>query len=154
MRVDDDGRVVGFLREADRPTRSSTTSRTDPAWIDAHGIAQRRPRLPGQHGHLPVPPRDAAATCWRRPTTTTSAARSFPPSIRTRRVQLHLFDGYWEDIGTIRSFYEANLMLAQPNPPFDLAVGHGADLHPRPLPAADAARRRHDRATAWWPTAA
>jgi len=32
-----------------------------------------------------------------------------------------MFDGYWEDIGTIRSFYEANLMLAQPNPPFELA---------------------------------
>jgi glucose-1-phosphate adenylyltransferase len=31
-----------------------------------------------------------------------------------------LFDGYWEDIGTIRSFYHANLALANPNPPFDL----------------------------------
>ncbi len=30
------------------------------------------------------------------------------------------FDGYWEDIGTIRSFYETNLALASPNPPFDL----------------------------------
>lgn len=30
------------------------------------------------------------------------------------------FGGYWEDIGTIRSFYETNLALASPNPPFDL----------------------------------
>jgi glucose-1-phosphate adenylyltransferase len=30
------------------------------------------------------------------------------------------FEGYWEDIGTIRSFYETNLALARPNPPFDL----------------------------------
>jgi glucose-1-phosphate adenylyltransferase len=29
------------------------------------------------------------------------------------------FDGYWEDIGTIRSFYETNLRLARPNPPFN-----------------------------------
>lgn len=29
------------------------------------------------------------------------------------------FDGFWEDIGTIRSFYEANLMLTRPNPPFN-----------------------------------
>jgi glucose-1-phosphate adenylyltransferase len=36
-------------------------------------------------------------------------------------VQLHAFDGYWEDIGTIRSFYDANLRLAQPNPPFELS---------------------------------
>jgi len=30
------------------------------------------------------------------------------------------FDGYWEDIGTIRSFYETNLALARQNPPFNL----------------------------------
>ncbi len=30
------------------------------------------------------------------------------------------FDGYWEDIGTIRSFYETNLALARPNPSFNL----------------------------------
>jgi glucose-1-phosphate adenylyltransferase len=30
------------------------------------------------------------------------------------------FDGYWEDIGTIRSFYETNLALTSPNPPFNL----------------------------------
>jgi glucose-1-phosphate adenylyltransferase len=30
----------------------------------------------------------------------------------------YTFDGYWEDIGTIRSFYDANLALVQPKPPF------------------------------------
>jgi glucose-1-phosphate adenylyltransferase len=44
----------------------------------------------------------------------------FPATIRSRHVQLHVFDGYWEDIGTIRSFFDANLRLAQPNPPFAL----------------------------------
>ena len=44
----------------------------------------------------------------------------FPAAFRSRHVQVHLFDGYWEDIGTIRAFYEANLGLAQPNPPFQL----------------------------------
>ena len=29
------------------------------------------------------------------------------------------FDGYWEDIGTIRSFYETNLKLTNSNPPFN-----------------------------------
>jgi glucose-1-phosphate adenylyltransferase len=36
-------------------------------------------------------------------------------------VQVHLFDGYWEDIGTIKSFYESNLDLARSDPPFELA---------------------------------
>lgn len=30
-----------------------------------------------------------------------------------------IFDDYWEDIGTIRSFYETNLMLTDENPKFD-----------------------------------
>ena len=29
------------------------------------------------------------------------------------------FDGYWEDIGTIRSFYETNLKLTSSDPPFN-----------------------------------
>jgi glucose-1-phosphate adenylyltransferase len=29
------------------------------------------------------------------------------------------FDDYWADIGTVRSFYETNLALTRPNPPFD-----------------------------------
>lgn len=36
------------------------------------------------------------------------------------KVVAYPFDGYWEDIGTTRSFYEANLALTSPNPPFDL----------------------------------
>ena len=35
------------------------------------------------------------------------------------RVYTYPFKGYWEDIGTMRAFYEANLAFARPNPPFD-----------------------------------
>ena len=41
----------------------------------------------------------------------------FPSLIDPKHVQVHLFDGYWEDIGTIRAFYEANLQLASDRPP-------------------------------------
>ncbi|GIW72088.1 MAG: glucose-1-phosphate adenylyltransferase [Planctomycetota bacterium] len=43
-----------------------------------------------------------------------------PEAIRTRAVQAHVFEGYWEDIGTIRAFFEANLRLASARPSFDL----------------------------------
>ncbi len=39
---------------------------------------------------------------------------------RGMRVFAYPFEGYWEDIGTIDSFYKVNLALAQPDPPFDL----------------------------------
>jgi len=40
-------------------------------------------------------------------------------AIGTRRVFAHMHQGYWEDIGTIRSFYETNLKLTGSNPPFN-----------------------------------
>ncbi len=42
-----------------------------------------------------------------------------PAAIESHRVYAYPFTGYWEDIGTIRAFYEANLALTLPNPPFD-----------------------------------
>jgi len=34
-------------------------------------------------------------------------------------INAYLFDGYWEDIGTIKSFYQANLDLCSITPPFN-----------------------------------
>ena len=42
-----------------------------------------------------------------------------PHAIDKCNVQAHMFDGYWEDIGTIRAFYDANLDLASPLPRFN-----------------------------------
>ncbi len=42
-----------------------------------------------------------------------------PAAIEKLNVQAHLFNSYWEDIGTIRAFYQANLDLASPLPKFD-----------------------------------
>ncbi|MGL5508805.1 MAG: sugar phosphate nucleotidyltransferase, partial [Microcoleaceae cyanobacterium] len=42
-----------------------------------------------------------------------------PLAAQNRNVQAYLFDDYWEDIGTIEAFYDANLALTrQPQPPF------------------------------------
>jgi glucose-1-phosphate adenylyltransferase len=43
-----------------------------------------------------------------------------PKAIDKMKVVSYPFTDYWSDIGTIRSFYEANLMLAEPEPPFSL----------------------------------
>jgi len=58
-----------------------------------------------------------------------------PQSIQSRRVSAFTFDGYWEDIGTIRSFYEANLALTDPAPKFNFYdVDTPVYTHPRNLP--------------------
>ncbi len=43
-----------------------------------------------------------------------------PHTIPRYTVSGYDFEGYWEDIGTIRSFYDANLALTQPTSPFKL----------------------------------
>ena len=43
-----------------------------------------------------------------------------PLAIDKYRVYSHRFEGYWRDIGTIRSFWETNLSLADPVPEFNL----------------------------------
>ena len=58
-----------------------------------------------------------------------------PQSIEACRVFSFLFDGYWEDIGTIRSFYEANLALANASPEFNFYnIQMPVYTHPRNLP--------------------
>ncbi|MBN2198796.1 MAG: glucose-1-phosphate adenylyltransferase [Candidatus Aminicenantes bacterium] len=42
-----------------------------------------------------------------------------PHSIAKRKVYAYFFDGYWEDIGTIPSFFRANIDLTQPLPRFN-----------------------------------
>ena len=42
-----------------------------------------------------------------------------PKSIQTRTVSAYFFDGYWEDIGTIHSFYLANIALTDATPSFN-----------------------------------
>ena len=42
-----------------------------------------------------------------------------PNAIKEHNVQAYLFNGYWEDIGTIRAFFDANLDLASPLPKFN-----------------------------------
>ncbi|GEP44670.1 glucose-1-phosphate adenylyltransferase [Brevifollis gellanilyticus] len=42
-----------------------------------------------------------------------------PTAIRDRKVFTYNFQGYWEDIGTIRSFFEANLDLCKLVPQYD-----------------------------------
>lgn len=42
-----------------------------------------------------------------------------PMAIKTKKINSYIFDGYWEDIGTIRSFYDATLSLTDINPPFN-----------------------------------
>ncbi|MCM2333141.1 MAG: glucose-1-phosphate adenylyltransferase [Anaeromyxobacteraceae bacterium] len=59
-----------------------------------------------------------------------------PRAIQEMRVQAHPFRGYWEDVGTIESYFRANLALTDRMPPFDFYdAAHPVFTGSRFLPA-------------------
>jgi glucose-1-phosphate adenylyltransferase len=61
-----------------------------------------------------------------------------PASINTLRVMGYIFDGYWEDIGTIRRFFKVNLSMAAVDAPFDFYdAERPIYTHARFLPASE-----------------
>uniref|UniRef100_A0A0E0E9I9 Glucose-1-phosphate adenylyltransferase n=1 Tax=Oryza meridionalis TaxID=40149 RepID=A0A0E0E9I9_9ORYZ len=52
------------------------------------------------------------------PTANDFGSEVIPMAAKDYNVQAYLFDGYWEDIGTIKSFFEANLALTDQSPNF------------------------------------
>jgi glucose-1-phosphate adenylyltransferase len=58
-----------------------------------------------------------------------------PAALGQFRVQSHLFAGYWADVGTVDSFYEANIMLTRSGAPFKFYdPRRPIYTHPRILP--------------------
>ena len=42
-----------------------------------------------------------------------------PSLVKDKDIRCHIFDDYWEDIGTVKAFFDANLQLTDPVPSFD-----------------------------------
>jgi glucose-1-phosphate adenylyltransferase len=59
-----------------------------------------------------------------------------PDAVPRQRVQAYVYRGYWEDVGTIQSYFQANLALCDAIPPFDFYdAKRPVYTHPRFLPA-------------------
>ncbi len=129
MRVDDTGRVIGFL-EKPKTDDDVNMVAMDPNWIDARGIASEGRDCLASMG-IYVFNRDMLVSALEKTDYQDFGEEIFPAAIRSQKVHVHLFDGYWEDIGTIESFYKANLNLAQSQPPFELTSAT-APIYSRP----------------------
>ena len=119
MKLDDTGKVIGFL-EKPKTAEEIEHVRTDPAWMEERGIAAAGRDCLASMG-IYLFNKSTLIQALEKTDYTDFGKEVFPATIRTKKVQVHLFDGYWEDIGTIRSFFEANLAMARPNPAFELS---------------------------------
>ncbi|KAK1325981.1 hypothetical protein QJS10_CPA01g01205 [Acorus calamus] len=55
---------------------------------------------------------------WRYPTSNDFGSEIIPAAVHEHNVKAYMFNDYWEDIGTIRSFFDANLALTDQVPKF------------------------------------
>ncbi|XP_059633454.1 glucose-1-phosphate adenylyltransferase large subunit 1-like isoform X2 [Cornus florida] len=56
---------------------------------------------------------------WRYPSCNDFGSEIIPSAVSDYNVQAYLFNDYWEDIGTIKSFFDSNLALTEQPPKFD-----------------------------------
>ena len=122
VQVDDDGRVKDFVEKPQTEEAIEAVS-TDLEWIKQRGIDPKGRDCIASMG-IYVFRRELLADLLKDSDYTDFGKEVFPATINTQRVQMHLFDGYWEDIGTIRSFFDANLNLASPDAEFQLVDEH------------------------------
>ncbi len=124
VQLDETGRIAGFV-EKPQTDEAIDSARTPEEWIERRGIrCNNRPFLASMG--IYVFTRKALLDMLNvRPLATDFGKEVFPRSLRTHHLHAHLFDGYWEDLGTVKAYHEANLALASDNPPFDFHSPEG-----------------------------
>jgi glucose-1-phosphate adenylyltransferase len=126
MRVDKTGRIVHFDEKPPAERLSGLESflpgRKEPAYLASMGIYIFRRR--------------ALEEALSNSKHDDFGRHVIPAAVPRLRVQAHVHDGYWEDVGTIGSYFEANLALTSARPPFSFWDAHKPIYtHPRFLPA-------------------
>jgi glucose-1-phosphate adenylyltransferase len=118
LKTDETGRIVEFKEKPKGDDLLSMQVDTAKLGLEAND-AQRRPFLASmgiyvfKYEHL-------EQLLAEDPDHIDFGKHVIPAAIKSRHVQAFMFDGYWEDIGTIGAFYRANLDLTSKIPKFNL----------------------------------
>jgi len=124
VQLDATGRVNGFV---EKPQTEEAIAKvyTPPEWMSRFGIdCNGRPYLASMGIYL-FSRKALLELLYSKPLATDFGKEIFPRSIGQYHVQAHLFDGYWEDLGTIKAYHDASLALASDTPPFDFSSPDG-----------------------------
>ena len=119
MQIAEDRRITRFEEKPKDPAVFDSL-RLEPKWYPKLGIAEpaAQAELFLASMGIYVFNRDLIRSLLDNPLTD-FGKHIIPQAINSRRVFSHVFQGYWEDIGTIRTFFEANLDLVSELPRFN-----------------------------------
>ena len=117
IKTNDDGRIVSFSEKPKGEALKQCQVDTTTLGLTAEE-AQQQPYIASMG--IYVFKRDVLFDLLNRfPGQTDFGKEIIPAAAESHNIQAYLFKGYWEDIGTIEAFYDANLALTQqPQPPF------------------------------------
>lgn len=124
LSMDSHSRVTGFV-EKPKTAEERQPFYTSAEWIERRGIPAAGRHYLANMGIYLFKTEVLYEVLTAKPLATDFGKEVFPRNYKTKHVCAHLFDGYWEDLGTIKSYHEASLALAGPNPPFDFFSPEG-----------------------------
>lgn len=116
MQINEERRITRF-EEKPKEDAVLDTLRLPPDWYERLGIVGEEEYFLASMG-IYVFNRDVLLKLLDN-THTDFGKHIIPGAIKTHRVYSYVFQGYWEDIGTIRSFFEANLNCVSELPQFN-----------------------------------
>lgn len=116
MKLSDEGRVTAFV-EKPKTEELLDQHRTPASSIEKNGIAAKGREYLASMG-IYLFKKEVLVEHLRDPLNTDFGKHVIPASIKERKVQGFLFDGYWEDVGTIAAYFDASLLLTEEKPPF------------------------------------
>jgi glucose-1-phosphate adenylyltransferase len=116
MKLSEDARVTAFV-EKPKTDDLIDEHRTPAASIEKNGIAAKGREYLASMG-IYLFRKEVLVDCLRDPLNTDFGKHVIPSAIKERRVQGYLFDDYWEDVGTIKAYFDASLLLTEDKPPF------------------------------------
>ncbi len=117
LKTDDEGKILEFREKPPADELEAMRVDTSKLGLSAEE-AQQRPFIASMGVYLFK--YEALREMLKGTGYTDFGSEVLPAAIGKYNVQAYLFNGYWEDIGTIRSFYHANLDLASVMPKFNL----------------------------------
>ncbi|RPJ85507.1 MAG: glucose-1-phosphate adenylyltransferase [Acidobacteria bacterium] len=115
LRFDTSGRIVAF-EEKPPPERLHEIRSSVPEGSNMPGVESEKPFVASMG--IYVFTRDILLDLLRGHSGVDFGHEIIPSSLHTHKVTPYLFRGYWADVGTISSFYNANLALTEYDAPF------------------------------------
>lgn len=117
MKIDDKGRVLYFNEKPKGAELKSMQVDTTVLGLSPED-AEKKPYIASMGIYVFKKEVLLKLLRWRYPTANDFGSEIIPASAKEFNVQAYLFDDYWEDIGTIKSFFDANLALTAQPPQF------------------------------------